>query len=370
MTRRCDEAIAAVLLTLLILGGAGSTAAWAQPSPAGLTKSDLRLDGGSTPTPSYTPRPHGGYRPGESIGIRLLDAPVSRRDDPRAQTSIVDHLAPGTTIRRRIEVSNISTKKSNRLINVYAGAATVKDHEFVVSSGRKPNELASWISVDRPLLDLPPDTTAVVHVTIRVPRTASKGERFAAIWAWTTTRPGRVDNLGLASGVGIPVFLDVGPGGEEPSGFRIDGLAAGRTEDGTPQVKARVRNTGGRALVMSGALTLSDGPGGLAAGPYAAKRGTTLLPGDRAPVTIPLNPETPDGPWKVRLTLRSGRISHTVTGTLTFPEKRGSWGLPANLDSPMPLALTVTGGLAGIGVLTLAAVAIRRNRGRTQPGAA
>ncbi len=370
MTRRRDEAVAAVLLALLILGGAGSTAAWAQPSPARLTGSDPRLDGGSTPTPSYTPRPHGGYRPGESIGIRLLDAPVNRRDDPRAQTSIVDHLAPGTTIRRRIEVSNISTKKSNRLINVYAGAATIKDHEFRVSSGRKPNELASWISVDRPLVDLPPDTTAVVYVTIRVPKSATKGERYAAIWAWTTSRPGRVNTLGLASGVGIPVFLDVGPGGEEPSDFRIDGLTAGRTEDGTPQVQARVRNTGGRALVMSGSLTLSEGPGGLEAGPYTAKRGTTLRPGENAPVLVVLDPQTPDGPWKVRLTLRSGRISHTVTGTLTFPEKRGSWGIPASLDSPLPLALTMSGGLAGVGILTLAVVAIRRNRARTQFGEA
>src|SRR5688572_30162225 len=37
-----------------------------------------------------------------SIGIRLVDAPVTARDDPRAQIYIVDHLAPGTVITRRI----------------------------------------------------------------------------------------------------------------------------------------------------------------------------------------------------------------------------------------------------------------------------
>ena len=89
-----------------------------------------------------------------------------------------------------------------------------------------------------------------------------------------------------------------------------------------------------------------------------------------APVLVVLDPQTPDGPWKVRLTLRSSRISHTVTGTLTFPEKRGSWGIPASLDSPLPLALTMSGGLAGVGILTLAVVAIRRNRARTQFGEA
>src|SRR5664280_2524137 len=41
-----------------------------------------------------------------SIGIRLVDAPASAKDDPRARVYIVDHLAPGTVIHRRIEVSN------------------------------------------------------------------------------------------------------------------------------------------------------------------------------------------------------------------------------------------------------------------------
>ena len=33
------------------------------------------------------------------FGIRLVDAPVARRHDPRARTGIVDHLRPGATIR-------------------------------------------------------------------------------------------------------------------------------------------------------------------------------------------------------------------------------------------------------------------------------
>jgi hypothetical protein len=115
---------------------------------------------------------------------------------------------------------------------------------------------------------------------------------------------------------------------------------------------------------MSGALNLSDGPGGFKAGPYPAKVGTVLLPGDSAPVTVRLNPETPNGPWKVRLTLKSGRISHTVKATLTFPERRGTWGLPVKLDSPVPLDATATGALAAMGALVLVFVGVRRQRSR------
>ena len=38
--------------------------------------------------------------PAGSIGIRLLEAPVNRENDPRARIYIVDHVSQGTTIAR------------------------------------------------------------------------------------------------------------------------------------------------------------------------------------------------------------------------------------------------------------------------------
>jgi hypothetical protein len=364
--------LVSMLLAVLLMSAAGSTPAWSDPAERWIGTDDTRADGGATPTatPTYTPRPSGGYKLGEAIGIRLLEAPVSRRDDPRAQTSIVDHVKPGTTIQRRIEVSNNSTKRVDRRIEVYAGAATIKDHKFVVSSGRKPNELASWITVDHPILDMPPNTTAVVRVTIAVPTTASKGERYAAIWAWTSARPGQIRNVGLASAVAIPVFLDVGPGGEPASDFQISGIKPGRTEEGRPRIQARVRNTGGRALVMSGTLTLTARDGNLQAGPYPARLGTTLRPGDTAPILVLLDNLVTDGPWKVKLTLRSGRVEHTATATLTFPGRPGAWGLPAKLQSPLPLAFTATSALVALALIVLLTVAYRRARSRPRMGRA
>jgi hypothetical protein len=45
---------------------------------------------------------------GAQLGIHHGQRPasVSRRDDPRANVHIIDHVAPGTTIRRRVQVTN------------------------------------------------------------------------------------------------------------------------------------------------------------------------------------------------------------------------------------------------------------------------
>ncbi|MFD8526254.1 hypothetical protein ACFV0L_02470 [Streptosporangium canum] len=76
-----------------------------------------------------------------------------------------------------------------------------------------------------------------------------------------------------------------------------------------------------------------------------------------------LGRDLPDGPWTFRLTLRSGRVSHTATGTLTFPTKPGTWGPTASLPSTLtlPLALTVLVALVAAVILLLG---FRRFRAR------
>jgi hypothetical protein len=88
-----------------------------------------------------------------------------------------------------------------------------------------------------------------------------------------------------------------------------------------------VRNTGGRALDVSGTLRLRAGPGGLSAGPFPATLGTTLAIGDTEPVTILLDRRLPAGPWQARVTLHSGLIERNTQATITFPaaHQAGSW---------------------------------------------
>lgn len=309
----------------------------------------LALLAALAPSAAGTPIQAGKPAHRDRFGIKLLDAPVSRRKDPRARVGIVDHLKPGTVITRRIQVNNVSPK--THAIDVYPAAATIQHHALVPAPDRTPNELTSWVSTEHNRVQVPPWGQANVRVMIRVPRLASRGERYAIVWAQESAPPTAHRNLGMVNRVGIPIYLDIGPGGEPPSDMSIQSLTPERARNGRPQVIAQVRNTGERALTISGKLWLSDGPGGLRAGPYPATLGVTLAPGDVAPVTVVLDPRLPNGPWKARMVLQSGLVVKTATAKITFPvtgigvsvalASAPRYGVPIGIA----LVLAVAGGL-------------------------
>ncbi|MEV0202682.1 hypothetical protein [Nonomuraea sp. NPDC050691] len=293
-----------------------------------------------------------------TIGIRLVEVPASRVADPRAQRYIVDHVNPGTTFTRRFAV----VTDANRPVRarLYAAAAGIEKGRFTFAPFGTANELSSWITLDRSVVRLKPGGQAEVKATVRVPETATRGERYAVIWAEVSSPgPGPEGNVALVNRVGIRAYLDVGPGGELPSNFEIGEIVPQRTADGQPKIVADVANTGHRAVDLEGQVTLSGGPSSLSAGPFPIERGTTLAPGDRGRISATLGEDLPDGPWQFKITLRSGDIRHTATGTLSFPAEAGTSGLAATLDSPLVLALAGAGALAV--VATGAALLVRRH---------
>ena len=269
----------ALMLGLLVAGGpAGASAAAPGPAPRAATAG--------------------------SIGLRLLDVPVTARDDPRARLYIVDHLAPGTVIHRRIEVSN--TTASTVHIVLYPAAATIGKGSFVGAAGHTPNDLTTWASVRPDASDVPAGGRVTATVTITVPRDAAPGEQYGVVWAEARSAPPAGGGITQVSRVGIRLYLSVGPGGPPAANFTIDSLTAKRSPDGRPMVVASVHNTGGRALDMNGTLQLSAGPGGLSAGPFPANLGVTLAIGDTEPSR---------SPW-----------------TSGYPPARGTRGSPCTAD--------------------------------------
>jgi hypothetical protein len=265
------------------------------------------------------------------IGIRLVDVPADLSSDPRAQLYIIDHLAPGGVIHRRVEVS--STGAAPTTVEVYTGAASIAGGSFIGAAAPAQNELSGWMSLDQSAVTLRPQGSAPIDVTIAVPSRASSGERYAVIWASVSSPPAAPGGVLLVNRVGIRVYLDVGPGGDPPSDFQIDNIAGARTADGRPEVIARVHNTGLRALDIRGDLQLSDGPGSLSAGPFPVTTGSTLAPGDAAPVEVLLDRQLPDGPWTVRLRLASGLLERTATATIRFPVLPGTTNAAATPDA-------------------------------------
>lgn len=284
------------------------------------------------------------------IGIRLVDAPVATRDDPRARTYIVDHLRPGTTIRRRVEVAN--TTNSARTISVYAAAASLHDGSFLGATGRTQNDLTTWTSVSPGEPVVPAGGKAMSTVTIAVPRDAPPGEQYGVVWAETRSAPQAGANVLQVSRVGIRLYVSVGPGGAPAADFTIDSLTASRTGDGRPVVTASVHNTGGRALDMSGSLDLTSGPGGLRAGPFPASLGVTLGISDTEPVTVTLDKAVPAGPWTATITLRSGLVQRAASATLTFPDSGTGTAVATTAeDRPIRLYLTAAAAVTAAGLL-------------------
>ncbi|HZG90787.1 MAG TPA: hypothetical protein VEZ42_11290 [Pseudonocardia sp.] len=269
-----------------------------------------------------------------SVGVRLLDVPTVARDDPRARQYIVDHLAPGSVINRRIEVSN--TTREPMSVAVYPAAALIEEGSFLGADGHSANELSRWTALSSSTLELAPRAEAAITVTISVPPDAAPGEQYGAVWA-EVRAPGD-EGVVLVNRVGIRMYLSVGDGNAPASDFTVDSLTAARDPHGRPLVTAQLRNTGGRALDLSGTLDLTGGPGALTAGPFPVQTGSTVAPGQSATVSVAMDRQLPDGPWDAALTLRSGMLEENVEARIQFPaapgtatpaaaEQAGGWGV-------------------------------------------
>lgn len=286
-----------------------------------------------------------------SIGLRLLDAPVGASDDPRAQIYIVDHLAPGRVIHRRVEVTSTMTRTAT--VAMYPAAAAVTGGSFVPAEGHAPNDLSTWTSVRPGTLEVPVGGRVTATVTIAVPRDAAPGEQYAVVWAEVRSAPG-AGGVTRVNRVGIRIYLSVGPGGAPGAAFTVTALTAERTPQGMPRVLATVHNTGGRALDLNGTLRLLAGPGGLRAGPFPVDLGTTLAIGESGQAAINLDGRLPDGPWDARLTMRSGLLEREARATITFPAAGAAASVSTGSTSPGWLtaaAVVVLLVLAGLLVL-------------------
>ncbi|MFT7650445.1 MAG: hypothetical protein ACI8Y4_005216 [Candidatus Poriferisodalaceae bacterium] len=251
-----------------------------------------------------------------TIGLRLLDQPSDSAGDPRAQIYIIDHLAPGAEIQRRIEVTTTNTAAQ---VHLYAAAATITNGSFLGEPGDTPNDLSTWTSVTPGDIDMVSDQVATATVTITVPSDAAPGERYGVVWAEVRSPDTSDGEVTQVNRVGIRLYLSIGPGGPPAPDFSITSLAAASSVDGVRTVVASVSNTGGRALDLSGTLDLDSTVGHIRAGPYPADLGATLGVGATELVTITIDTDLPAGPWNAQITLRSGLVERSAFAELTFP---------------------------------------------------
>jgi hypothetical protein len=195
-------------------------------------------------------------RSSAGIGIALTEAPTNERGDPRAQIYIIDELRAGTTIARHVRITNFTTVQ--RVVSVYAAAASISGGQFRFADGKTANELSGWTSIRPARVTLAPGAVSSPLVTIRVPSRATAGERYAVVWAQTQSAS-NTGSIAQVNRVGVRLYLDVSGGKRDATDFQIKHLTASRTAGGAPQLTAAVHNTGRRAIDLTGYSNLSHG---------------------------------------------------------------------------------------------------------------
>jgi hypothetical protein len=254
--------------------------------------------------------PHG------SFGVRLVDAPVSEADNPRALRYIIDYLPTGTVIHRRILIANGEARTAR--FTVYADAASITAGQFTGDTGATRSELTGWVSLQHSVVTLAAGASVTDIVTINVPSGATRGEHYGVIWVQQAAkaRTGSGSAVIEVSRVGVRIYLAVGRGGAPPTSFDITSLTGHLTHAGRPVIVAHVNNTGGRAVDLNGSVRLTDGPGGTSSGPFPAQQTVTVAPGQSWNVTFAAPKSLPQGAWQATVNLASGLTSAKATATI------------------------------------------------------
>ena len=250
-----------------------------------------------------------------TIGIGLLEAPADQADDPRAQTYVVDRLEPGDVIERRLQVSNTTAEAVT--VDLYAAASSIEDGQWKPLDGRAENPLSQWTSVTPAQVEVPSGGTQEATMRVEVPDDAPGGEHYAVIWAQPPAAT--AGGVTVVNRVGVRMYVYVGSE-EVSTDFAIGTASATTAPDGARSLVVDLDNVGDRAVDVTGAVELTDGPGGTSAGPFEVPAATTLAPGSSGTVAIPVPAELPPGPWTAQVTLRSGTEERSATFTVTWPE--------------------------------------------------
>lgn len=292
----------------------------------------------------------------QHLGLRLMGVPASQAHNPRALRYIVDYLPPGAVIHRRILIGNQGP--ATERATVYPDAARIRNGSFVGDAGQTRSELTSWITLRRHAYNLRRGASVPDMVTIRVPRRASRGERYGVIWVQHAAHARGAGGAAVnkVSRVGIRIYLAVGRGAAPPTRVAITAIAGHRYAGGRPLLTASVTNTGGRAVDLSGTARLTAGPGPASAGPFQQARAITLAPGQSGTVTFAAGRQLASGPWRDQVTLVSGLTTVTAAASINFSAR------PARAARISTAAMIGSVGIV-IVLVALLTVWARRRRG-------
>ncbi|GAB2854125.1 hypothetical protein GCM10022221_62150 [Actinocorallia aurea] len=239
---------------------------------------------------------------------------------------------PGDTLKDTVGITNRSTEKLT--FKVYAtDAFNTSDGSFALLTAEKtPDDVGSWITLDKRTFTVKPGKRVDVPFTVKVPENAAPGDHsggvLAAVTRQETTGGGQQVNVDRR----VAARLHLRVNGPTTTALKVDRLTASHdgplVGDRTVKVSYRVTNTGNIRLTAKAhvsAEALFTWPQGRA----ADREIPELLPGSSYTFTDEITGVLPAGPLQaaVRLTpadpseLTPARLDST-TRSITF------WAVP------------------------------------------
>ena len=255
-------------------------------------------------------------------------------------------------------------------VSAYAAAASISGGQFRFGPARAPNVLTGWTTVNPSSVTLAPAASRTITVRIAVPDKALSGEQYGVIWAQVSS-PAGAGGVRQVNRVGVRMYLDVS-GTRQASSFTITRILAHRDlPTRRPQVTALVRNTGQRAIDVSGTIALSTRAGWAGNPAGGNRRDDQIAPGGEQNVTASFDTRLQSGPWLATVKLSSGTVHNQAAATVHFAALARVLAAPAahrpgGSSSP---GWVIEAGIAALILLVLAAAVwlTRRRHGRSGP---
>jgi hypothetical protein len=244
---------------------------------------------GAAPPPERT----GEAPAGPSYGVR----PANHADGERAGRLIAHALEVDTVVTDGVEIFNFTDEPAS--FEVYAADMVATSGDGLAPAPRDAEVTGTgrWLEPEQDEVEVAPHRSAVVPVTIEVPRGTVPGEHVAALLVEPVTEAGD-QTIQARARVALQVRLDVL--GEIDLGVQL-GPLRWRRPDGAVHFVQRVTNGGNVTFVADGRVLLTDRGGRRMADLELSPADRTLAPD----ATVPFEAVWSDPPWFGRVTARA-----------------------------------------------------------------
>ena len=188
--------------------------------------------------------------PGDASGRATFGVRPTGKTGPDDRPTFAYAATPGGSFSDQVEISNAGPKPL--ALRVYASDAfTPRTGGFdLLAAGKKSGDAGTWVTLSRPVVNVPARGKVILPFTLQVPATATPGDHSAGIVASLSSigSDAKGNKVAVDQRVGARIYMRIS--GKLEPGLTVEGLTAAFHPSRSPftggstTLTYRVRNTG------------------------------------------------------------------------------------------------------------------------------